>query len=94
MESILLTRISMPHHIFQVVILELFPPTIGHLHRTMRGVVGNIGKEGFFIFDRTIDEIDRFGCKIIDTKSLPLDQLSISFPQRIVIMPPMPEQNP
>ena len=89
-ESILLTWISVPHHIFQVIILELIPPTIRHLHGAVWRIIGNIGKEGFLIFDRAIDEVHRFGCEIVDTKALPFDQFSISFHQGIVVMPPMP----
>ena len=79
MKTVLLARITMPHHIFQFFILELIPPTIGHLHGAMWSIVGNIGKEGFFSFNCSIDEIHRFSCEVVDTEPLSFHQFPISF---------------
>ena len=72
------------------LVLELVPPTVRHLHRAMRGIVGNIGEEGLVLLNRTLNETHRLVREIVHAETFAPNRLAVAFQQGIEIMPPMP----
>ena len=71
---------------WQVVVLELLPPAIRHLHRRMGGAVGQVDEEGLFLVFLHI--VHGVGREIIDEETLASDDLAVVFQHgRVVVAP-------
>ena len=71
---------------WEIVVLELLPPAIRHLHRRMRGAVGQVNEERLLLV--LLHVVHGAGREIVDEETLSGDDLAVVFQHgRVVVAP-------
>ena len=87
MKPLLLVGVAMVK--LQLLVLELVPKAIGHLHRRMRRIVRQVGEEGLFRLHTLLDEGHGLVGEVVDAKALSLDQFAVPLEWRAEVVAPV-----